>query len=121
MDEVIDRYTYRVFWSDKDEEYVGLCAEFGTLSYLDDTPERALIGIRELVSHAAPKFLYRCYNGYEYLFLTILMPKALTSNETILGTVDLPHPQGGAESNAKAGITADAERRLCPRSIQQCA
>ncbi len=52
MAELIDRYTYRVFWSDEDEEYVGLCAEFGLLSHLDDTPEKALIGIRELVSHA---------------------------------------------------------------------
>ena len=52
MAELIDRYTYRVFWSDEDEEYVGLCAEFGLLSHLDDTPERALTGIRELVSHA---------------------------------------------------------------------
>ena len=61
MPELIDRYTYRVFWSDEDEEYVGLCvcggcvglcAEFGLLSHLDDTPERALSGIRELVSHA---------------------------------------------------------------------
>ena len=48
----IDRYTYRVNWSDEDEEYVGLCAEFGLLSHLDDTPEKALTGIRELVSHA---------------------------------------------------------------------
>ncbi len=52
MPELIDRYTYRVFWSDEDEEYVGLCAEFGLLSHLDDTPEKALIGIIELVSHA---------------------------------------------------------------------
>ncbi|MXY21983.1 MAG: toxin-antitoxin system HicB family antitoxin [Dehalococcoidia bacterium] len=52
MPELIDRYTYRVFWSDEDEEYVGLCAEFGLLSHLDNTPEKALIGIRELVSHA---------------------------------------------------------------------
>ena len=52
MAELIDRYTYRVFWSDEDEEYVGLCAEFGLLSHLDDTPEKALIGIREVVSHA---------------------------------------------------------------------
>ena len=52
MAELIDRYTYRVFWSDEDEEYVGLCAEFGLLSHLDDTPERALTGIRELVSRA---------------------------------------------------------------------
>jgi len=52
MAELIDRYTYRVFWSDEDGEYVGLCAEFGLLSHLDDTPEKALTGIRELVSHA---------------------------------------------------------------------
>ena len=52
MAELIDRYTYRVFWSDEDGEYVALCAEFGLLSHLDDTPEKALTGIRDLVSHA---------------------------------------------------------------------
>ncbi len=52
MAESIDRYTYRVFWSDEDEQYVGLCAEFELLSHLDDTPEKALTGIRDLVSHA---------------------------------------------------------------------
>ncbi len=52
MPELIDRYTYRVFWSDEDEEYVALCAEFGLLSHLDDTPEKALTGIREVVAHA---------------------------------------------------------------------
>ena len=52
MAELIDRYTYRVFWSDEDEEYVALCAEFGLLSHLDETPEKALSGIRDLVSHA---------------------------------------------------------------------
>ena len=45
-----DRYTYRVIWSEEDEEYVGLCAEFGLLSHLDDTPEKALEGIRALVA-----------------------------------------------------------------------
>ena len=52
MADLIDRYTYRVFWSDEDEEYVGLCTEFSLLSHLDDTPEKALVGIREVVSHA---------------------------------------------------------------------
>ncbi len=28
-----DRYTYRVTWSDEDGEYVGLCAEFPSLSW----------------------------------------------------------------------------------------
>ena len=45
-----DRYTYRVTWSVDDEEYVGLCAEFPSLSWLDDSPENALVGIRRLVA-----------------------------------------------------------------------
>ncbi len=45
-----DRYTYRVTWSPEDEEYVGLCAEFPSLSWLAKTPEEALRGIREVVA-----------------------------------------------------------------------
>jgi len=32
------------------EEYVGLCAEFPSLSWLAETPEEALRGIREVVA-----------------------------------------------------------------------
>jgi predicted HicB family RNase H-like nuclease len=45
-----DRYTYRVTWSAEDAEHVGLCAEFPSLSWLDATPEAALVGIRKLVA-----------------------------------------------------------------------
>ena len=45
-----DRYTYRVTWSEDDNEYVGLCAEFLSLSWLSSTPEAALKGIRKLVA-----------------------------------------------------------------------
>jgi predicted HicB family RNase H-like nuclease len=45
-----DRYAYRVLWSDEDEEYVGLCIEFASLSWLALTPEEALTGIRQLVA-----------------------------------------------------------------------
>lgn len=45
-----DRYTYRVTWSEDDHEYVGLCAEFPSLSWLAKTPEAALKGIRKLVA-----------------------------------------------------------------------
>ena len=31
----IDHYTYRVTWSAEDDEHVGLCAEFPSLSWLD--------------------------------------------------------------------------------------
>ncbi|KXW57512.1 type II toxin-antitoxin system HicB family antitoxin [Ferrovum myxofaciens] len=46
----IDHYTYRVTWSPEDQESVGLCAEFPSLSWLSRTPEAALKGIRQLVA-----------------------------------------------------------------------
>jgi len=45
-----DRYTYRVTWSEDDGEYVGLCAESPSLSWLASTPEAALKGIRRVVA-----------------------------------------------------------------------
>ena len=45
----IDKFTYRVMWSEEDEEFVGTCAEFPGLSWLKSTPEAALKGIRALV------------------------------------------------------------------------
>ena len=44
-----DHYTYRVTWSPEDGEYVGLCAEFPSLSWLDATAEEAFSGIRRVV------------------------------------------------------------------------
>ncbi|MEW5831185.1 MAG: type II toxin-antitoxin system HicB family antitoxin [Chloroflexota bacterium] len=45
-----DRYTYRVTWSEEDKEYVGLCIEFPSLSWLEPSPEEALKGIRQTVA-----------------------------------------------------------------------
>ena len=45
-----DHYTYRVTWSEEDGEYVGLCAEFQSLSWLASDPEIALQGIRQVVA-----------------------------------------------------------------------
>lgn len=45
-----DRYSYRVIWSEGDQEYVGLCTEFPGLSWLAETPEAALKGIRKVVA-----------------------------------------------------------------------
>jgi len=45
----VDKYTYRVMWSEEDQEYVGLCSEFPSLSWLKASPEAALKGIRALV------------------------------------------------------------------------
>jgi predicted HicB family RNase H-like nuclease len=45
-----DHFTYRVTWSAEDDEHVGLCAEFPSLSWLAKTPEEALSGIRGVVA-----------------------------------------------------------------------
>lgn len=42
-------YVYRVIWSAEDEEFVGLCAEFPSLSYLDKGRIKAFEGITNLV------------------------------------------------------------------------
>ncbi len=44
-----DHYTYRITWSAEDNEHVGLCAEFPSLSWLAPSPDEALSGIQRLV------------------------------------------------------------------------
>ena len=48
----LDHYTYRVTWSPEDEEFLALCAEFPSLSWLASTPASALAGIRKVVSES---------------------------------------------------------------------
>ena len=48
---LVDKYTYRVVWSDEDAEFVGLCAEFPSVSWLDRSREAALKGIVRVVAH----------------------------------------------------------------------
>lgn len=52
-----DRYTYRVTWSEEDQEYVGLCAEFPSLSWLSSSPESALKGIMRTVKSVVEDML----------------------------------------------------------------
>lgn len=47
---MLDHYTYRVSWSAEDQEYVGTCAEFPSLSHLAATKVEALQGIEQLVA-----------------------------------------------------------------------
>ena len=44
-----DHYTYRISWSPEDSEYVATCAEFPSLSWLDEDQVEALSGIKQLV------------------------------------------------------------------------
>lgn len=48
MSGLSDKYTYRVIWSEEDQEYVGLCAELPSLSWLDKSQGKALAGIVKL-------------------------------------------------------------------------
>jgi predicted HicB family RNase H-like nuclease len=48
----VDHYTYRVTWSQEDGEYLGLCAELPSLSWLAATPEKALLGIRKVAAES---------------------------------------------------------------------
>jgi predicted HicB family RNase H-like nuclease len=71
--DIVDRYTYRVIWSEDDSEFVGLCAEFPSLSWLSAEREDALRGIVTLVretvadldddEEAPPPLTERPYSG----------------------------------------------------------
>lgn len=44
------KLSYSVIWSDEDQEYVGLCTEFPSLSWLAVTRDEALTGIKNMVA-----------------------------------------------------------------------
>ena len=52
-----DHYTYRVLWSEEDQEHVALCSELPSLSWLAPTPEGALRGIRKAVAEVVADML----------------------------------------------------------------
>ena len=74
-----DRYTYHISWSEEDGEHVGLCVEFPSLSWLDETPEAALQGIRHVVAEVVidmqkegeqipvPRSMYSSFHQYGQL------------------------------------------------------
>ena len=52
MPKSAERYSYRLVWSEDDREFVGLCPEFPSLSWLGASQEEALSGIKNLVAKA---------------------------------------------------------------------
>ena len=44
------KLSYTVIWSDEDQEFVGLCAEFPSLSWLAASRDEALTGIKNIVA-----------------------------------------------------------------------
>jgi predicted HicB family RNase H-like nuclease len=60
MDATMDRndhYGYRVIWSADDQEFVGTCVEFPSLSHLSPMRAEALHGIEDLVQQVVADML----------------------------------------------------------------
>ena len=51
------KYAYRVVWSEDDSEFVGLCAEFPSLSVLSKGRREAFDGIVDLVDNVAQEMV----------------------------------------------------------------
>ncbi len=49
---MVDRYSYRISWSSEDNEFIGLCAEFPSLSWLSKSQDEAFKGVRRVVEEA---------------------------------------------------------------------
>lgn len=49
IEDFANLYSYRVSWSPEDEQHVGLCAEFPSLSWLASDADEAFRGIRKVV------------------------------------------------------------------------
>jgi len=47
---VINHYEYRVIWSEEEGQFIGLCSEFSSLSWLASSAGKALRGIRKVVA-----------------------------------------------------------------------
>ena len=45
-----EKYSYRIIWSEEDQEYVGLCTELPSLSWLSDNQTEAFKGIMKLAA-----------------------------------------------------------------------
>ena len=50
MNQDLTAYSFDVTWSEEDQEYVGLCAQFPSLSWLAPTQDEALFGIQTVVA-----------------------------------------------------------------------
>jgi predicted HicB family RNase H-like nuclease len=54
---LLDHYSYRVYWSDEDEEFVARCTEFPSLSGLAKSQAQALVEVRAAVEGAVMSML----------------------------------------------------------------
>lgn len=94
----MEEYTYRVIWSREDQEFVGLCVEFPSLSWLEGEQDVVLHGIVRLISDTL--------GGMEANKEPILEPLSLRkfSGNVIICTTPEIHRQPAILS-AEAGVS----------------
>ncbi len=67
-----NHYTYKIEWSDEDEEWVGTVLELSNLSWLDKTPDQALNGIQQVARECVDDMTKQARNRlYHYLTDTV--------------------------------------------------
>ncbi|MDR3302987.1 MAG: hypothetical protein LBS86_01090 [Treponema sp.] len=49
---LVDKYTYRVEWSEEDNAHIARCLEFPSLMAHGDTPNKALVEIEQVLEEA---------------------------------------------------------------------
>ena len=47
---MVEQYHFNVFYSKEDGEYVGVCEEFSSVSWLETEPHMALNGIKAVIA-----------------------------------------------------------------------
>lgn len=54
---MIDRYSYKVQFSEEEKKYVGICEEFPHLEHVNKDATQAMRGIKDLIKHVVSNIL----------------------------------------------------------------
>ena len=54
---MIDRYSYKVQFSEEEKKYIGICEEFPHIVHVNKDSTHALTGIKNLIKHVVSNIL----------------------------------------------------------------
>ena len=91
----VSHYRYTVTWSNEDQEFVATVAEFPSLSFLDETQDGALNGLREVVKD--------------------VLDDLIESGEE----VPVPIAERDYSGNIRLRVTPEKHRELTARALEQ--
>ena len=104
----VEQYTYKIFWSDEDQEWVGVCTEFGApLSWLDPDKQAAERGIRTLVRESIEILEEHGESIPEPAVLAARQPAA------VAGAADALHSLGSTLQMRADGSAVEEARFSC--------